>query len=576
MAGISVTLGNPGTLDTSFGGDGKVTAAVGTGRSLAFQVLVQPDGKIVAAGEAINGTYDDFALVRFTASGSLDAGFGSGGKVITAIGVGDDTPSGLLMQPDGKIVLSGSTFPGDLFATDGDAAVVRYTANGSLDASFSGDGKVVTSIGGDDRLTLGSAVLPGGKLLFVGLAGLSATNTEIALVRYTAAGALDTSFGGDGTVITSLGNGEDAALALAVQPDGKILVAGGFDNGTNSDALLMRFNADGSLDTGFGASGKVVNALGTGIDVITSIALQPDGKIVAIGTSEVAADDGDIFVMRFLADGSLDTSFGTGGKVMTKLSAGDELAFKVLVQPDGGIVAVAATIDEANNDFIALCYTPSGAPDTRFGGDGKVNIDFAGGTDAAAALALQDDGRLVIAGGAWTGSQSDIGVARVFGTTNSVKGSAGADTLTGAAGADTFKGLAGADIIKGGAGNDALVGGASNDKLTGGLGADKFVFDAPLASNRDSVLDFKPGQHDKIVLDNDVFAKLGAAGALKAGWFSADGAAHDANDYILYKASTGALYYDADGNGAGAAVQFATMGTTVHPTLHNTDFQIVD
>jgi uncharacterized delta-60 repeat protein len=293
-----------------------------------------------------------------------------------------------------------------------------------------------------------------------------------------------------------------------------------------------------------------------------------------VGGTEVAGDK-DIVVMRFLPNGSLDTTFGTGGKVVTKLSPQIDIAFKVLVQPDGSIFVVGGSVGVANADYTVLCYKPSGVLDTRFAGDGISSIDFDGGNDGSTCFAIQDDGRLVIAGQARTGTQLDVGVARVFGTTNSVKGSAGADTLTGAAGADTFKGLGGADIIKGGAGNDALVGGGGNDKLTGGTGADKFVFDAGLASNKDSILDFSASQGDRIVLDNDIFAKLGTPKTLGASNFAL-GSAHDSNDYIVYNASTGALYYDVDGNGATAAIQFATVGTTLHPSLNNTNFVIVD
>jgi uncharacterized delta-60 repeat protein len=574
--GIAVTLGNPGTLDTSFSGDGKLTASVGTGSSIGARVLVQPDGKILVGAESNNGDFSDFTLLRYNANGSTDSAFGSAGKLTVAFGSGDDYLYGLALQPNGGIVASGTTWPGDSFDTDGDAALVRFTGAGLLDGSFGSGGKVVTPIGsGDDGLAFGSAVQPDGKIVVAGFKYNSATDSDIAVLRYTTGGVLDSSFGSGGKVTTSLGSGEDAALALVLQPDGKIVVAGGTDSADDDvDFALVRYTTTGALDPGFGTSGRVITEIGPADDAVAAIALQADGKILVAGITD-NGHDSDIVLLRYLTNGSLDTSFGAGGKVITALSSENDIAFGIAVQPDGRIVLAAASDPFNNGDFVALCYRPDGSLDTRFDGDGIARIEFGAGIDSAAGIALQEDGRIVLTGQSWTGSHFDIAVARLFGTSNLVKGTAADDTLAGASGDDTIKGNGGVDILKGGAGTDMLYGGTGNDKLTGGTGADKFVFDTALASNKDSIIDFKPGEHDKILLDNDIFTKLGAPKALALANFAVEPAAQDANDYIVYKPSTGALYYDSNGNAAGGLVQFATLGTTTHPTLHNTDFVIV-
>lgn len=158
-------------------------------------------------------------------------------------------------------------------------------------------------------------------------------------------------------------------------------------------------------------------------------------------------------------------------------------------------------------------------------------------------------------------------------------GSDGNDTLSGGTGADWLLGGQGADSLIGGAGNDSLGGGAGNDKLTGGASSDNFVFDSALAANVDTILDFSHAQHDKIRLDNDVFTKLGSSATpvnLKARNFSVDGVAHDAKDFILYDPSSGKLTYDSNGSAAGGTHVFAVLGTTTHPVLVASDFQIVD
>jgi uncharacterized delta-60 repeat protein len=207
------------------------------------------------------------------------------------------------------------------------------------------------------------------------------------------AGALDPSFGGDGTVTTNLTSGEDYAAGLIVQTDGKLVVAGPASGGGGRFALV-RYLDDGSVDATFGADGKVFTNFTSGNDLASDLAIQTDGKLVAAGS----AAGGDRFALaRYNVDGTLDTSFGDGGKITTNFTSGLDFAFGVEIQADGKIVA-AGRAGGSGGRFAVARYNDDGSPDTGFGGDGKVTTNFTAGDDRADHVAVQDDGRLVLAG----------------------------------------------------------------------------------------------------------------------------------------------------------------------------------
>jgi uncharacterized delta-60 repeat protein len=302
---------DPGDLDRSFGRDGKVRTSFRTGATASALVL-QPDGKLVAAGNSNAGSTADFALARYHADGSLDATFGTGGIVRTPIG-GVAFAFALLLQPDGKLVAAG--FQG--FTST--IALARYHADGSLDAGFGTGGIVLTPIGtgaGASALVL----QPDGKLVAAGGA-LAGGPSDFALVRYHADGSLDPTFGTGGIVLTAFGS-DAGASSLVLQPDGKLVAAG-------ADFVLARYHADGSLDATFGTGGIVRTAISAGANALV---LQPDGKLVAAGGFSHFA------LVRYHADGSLDATFGTGGIVVTAFGS-HAAATALVLQPDGKLVA---------------------------------------------------------------------------------------------------------------------------------------------------------------------------------------------------------------------------------------------
>jgi uncharacterized delta-60 repeat protein len=252
---------------------------------IAHSVAIQSDGKIVVAGDTKNGTADSIGVARYNADGSLDTSFDVDGKKIlnfTNTSYNDSVRS-VAIQSDGKIVVAGSS--GELNEFD-DFALIRFNADGSLDTNFGSGGSVVTSILGQDDIVHSVAIQSDGKIVGAGETK-NGTYDEFALARYNADGTLDTSFGNaGGKVITNSNNNGDHSYSVAIQSDGKILLAGASDNTGNDDFALYRYNMDGSLDTSFGAGGKVVTAIGDGDDIGTSVAIQSDGKIVVAGHSK--------------------------------------------------------------------------------------------------------------------------------------------------------------------------------------------------------------------------------------------------------------------------------------------------
>jgi uncharacterized delta-60 repeat protein len=392
-----------GDLDTSFGTGGKVTTAIGSADDTAYSVVLQSDGKIIAVGQSNNGANTDFAVVRYNADGSLDTSFGTGGKVTTAIGSSNDNAYSVVLQSDGKIVVVGNSF-----SSVYDFAVVRYNANGSLDTSFGTGGKVTTQVGGSLSDTAYSVVLQSdGKIIAVGQS--NGANTDFAVVRYNADGSLDTSFGTGGKVTTPIGSGTDEAYSVVLQSDGKIILSG-YSVGANRDFAVVRYNADGSLDTSFGTGGKVTTPIGSGTDEAKLVVLQSDGKIIAAGYSYNGAN-ADLAVVRYNADGSLDTSFDTDGKVTTPIGSSSDEANSVVLQSDGKII-VAGFSNGATRDFAVVRYNANGSLDTSFDTDGIVTTPIGSGTDEAKSVVLQSDGKIIAAGYSNNGANTDFAVVR--------------------------------------------------------------------------------------------------------------------------------------------------------------------
>ena len=392
-------------------------------------------------------------------AGSLDLSFDGDGMVTTGNGASGNS---VAIQSDGKIVVAGSYFPG---GSNVDFAVTRYNIDGSLDLSFDNDGLVTTASGygsypevliqGDDKIVvaggsgsyfsiirynpngsldlmfdndgivstaIGSqvqasaiALQSDGKLVVAGAVS-NGTDYDFVIARYNPNGALDTTFDLDGIVTTPIGANDDKASSVKLQADGKIVVGGYSSNGTDDDFAIVRFDLNGSLDNTFDGDGKVILPIGNSWDQANSIAIQTDGKIVVAGYSIGSGLYGDFALARLNTNGSLDVSFDTDGKVTTQVGiAGDNIE-SIVIDSAGKIVAVGSAYDSSGTSAIwsVLRYNDNGSLDFSFDTDGIVMTDFGiGSISQASSVAIQMDHKIVVAGGGADSSfNSFLAVAR--------------------------------------------------------------------------------------------------------------------------------------------------------------------
>jgi len=389
-----------------FGYGGIVTTAIGVDDDRGHSTAIQVDGKIVVVGSSWESDYGGyFALVRYNANGSRDANFGTNGKVITDFGGGAEANS-VALQSDGKIVVAGFSYNG----SDQDFALARYNSDGTLDTGFGASGLVTTAVGDDLAECAWSVALQSdGKIVIVGYSS-SASIENYAVLRYNSDGSLDTDFGTDGVVITDLGDRHGEACAVAIQSDGKILVAGYAETDTLSteldyqvDFILLRYDSNGSLDTDFGTSGYVATTFGDNWHRAFSIAIQTDGRIVVAGEA-----DSQFAAARYNTDGSLDTGFGSEGKVTEAFGDFYSNCRSVALQQDGKIVMGGTESGRPSNKFALMRYDTDGSFDANFGIAGKVTTSIGNGWVYGYSLAIKSDGGIVLAGIADMDTTSNI------------------------------------------------------------------------------------------------------------------------------------------------------------------------
>ena len=399
----------PGQLDPSFGAGGTVVTEFPSSYSGARAVAVQADGGIVAAGFAHtnNSIISDFALTRYDASGALDPTFGTGGRVRTDFGGRFDEALAVAVQPDGRVVVAGNSSD----ANGSDMAVARYNSDGLLDTSFDGDGMALVDFG-SEASARAVALQPDGRIVLAGgvsqPVGGGCCVSDFALVRLTSVGVLDSSFDGDGRVVTDFlagaDNGHDVAQAVRVQADGRIVAAGAGVAGVVSvDFAVARYLADGSLDLTFSDDGLVTTDFVGYFDEIRDLAVDTGGRIVTGGQScEFPGNSDEVCdfgLARYTANGTLDRRFGRKGRVRTDLGADLSEGIRgVVVQADGRIVAAGDTSGPGASDVGLTRYRSDGRLDRGFGVNGVVITPVSPSTDEVGGLELQADGRLVVAG----------------------------------------------------------------------------------------------------------------------------------------------------------------------------------
>jgi uncharacterized delta-60 repeat protein len=391
-----------GSIDTSFGTAGVASTDFFATNDTLQSIALQSDGKVVVTGYTTNGANPHLAIARFSAAGILDTTFGTSGKVFQTYNFNGDYGQSVLIQPDNKIMIAGETFNGvgtynltsrftsagvmdttygaggyfqdtlsaaaiasnatllsnnDILATfhyapvTMDFALLKILASGALDTTFGTGGYVSTDFNGFSDFSYWITTDSSGRIL---VAGKPFNFTQdFGITRYTSQGVLDTTFGTAGKTIVDFASFNDSANSILVQSDGKIILVGEAINGGHNNFALLRLTSSGILDTTFGAAGFVISAFTGNNDRATAAALQPDGKIIAVGTANVAGTD-YFAIARYKTDGNIDTSFGTAGLITTHIGAGNNSVTSVALQPDGKIVVGGYANVSGTQDFIVL------------------------------------------------------------------------------------------------------------------------------------------------------------------------------------------------------------------------------
>jgi uncharacterized delta-60 repeat protein len=384
----------PGDLDASFGSGGVIDGVIGGVSDWISQVSIRSGGTLLAAGTAHNGADYDFALLRFTASGNLDTTFGDHGSKMIQMSSGNDDCSGLVVQPDGRIILAGSSGG---YASPC-IALARFLPDGALDDDFGTAGKVYATIPGGAMYANSIALLPDGAILTAGET-YNGSVYSIGLAKFTKDGDLDTSFGVNGIVSIAVGTDDSSASAMVVQPDGKIIVAGMGNDGTNTCCLLARLESSGQLDSGFGDSGTCLIPSGPSDSWLSAVVLQEDGKILAAGECIVDSFSTGV-LLRLTSSGNLDTAFGTEG-VVQLASTGGSSANALVMQGDGKII-VAGSIDLSTESAAFLIrYETTGEIDLSFGSEGVATTRIGDSYTSVRSLCIDPGGRIVAAGSSY-------------------------------------------------------------------------------------------------------------------------------------------------------------------------------
>lgn len=387
-----------GTLDVSFGSGG-IVQTVSTHE--AFGMTIQPDNKIIVAGSIYMGSgNDDIAIVRYNSNGSLDNSFGSNGIINVDFNGKNDAASSIVLQSDGKIIVVGSAQNSS--NNNSDIAVIRLNSNGTLDNSFAINGKYqldVDGFAGDKAVDV--RLQSDGKIVLAAMAGTDMF-AKIAVLRLNTNGSLDNTFDGDG-ILKAFSFGSftlSYPLSLALQSDGKILIAGS----KNNNFAVARLNTDGSLDNTYGTSGIFS---GTDMSSASRIYLQSDGKLLATYSH---ASQTSIIVIRLNSNGTMDTGFGTSGKVSTALGTPStyDFALDLAIQPNGKIIVAGSSYSTSTiSDFVVARYNSNGTIDNTFGATSNGTVITSVATtdeDRGKAVKLQSDGKIVVAGSKCTGS----------------------------------------------------------------------------------------------------------------------------------------------------------------------------
>jgi uncharacterized delta-60 repeat protein len=398
---VSRRLAN-GRPDSSYGVNGfSVPAAIGNAVG-----LLEPDGKMVVAGLTLNSP-QDFIIARYNTNGSLDASFGSNGVTVTDAGSSSDAITALAMQADGKIIGGGMSFRNGTSVF----ALIRYTTAGKPDPTFGAAGIVITAFDNTASIS-GVAVQTDGKIAAAG--DYNNGNGNFAVARYKTNGALDTSFDHTGTLVFSSGN-NDNITSLALQA-GRILVGGYFyDPSGDSHFEIARVTSAGGVDASFGQGGFTTTAFGNSIELLEALAVEPNGSIIGAGYTEPPTGVAVFAMARFTTAGSVDSSFGVDGQVVTMISdTSTDFLSCISIAPGGQILSGGSSFPLSTffNSFSLVRYTANGALDSSFAQGGILVADYPAQNIDYNQVFMEPDGKLLVPGTNTQGENSQNFISR--------------------------------------------------------------------------------------------------------------------------------------------------------------------
>lgn len=419
-----------GSLDNAFGNSGKVITDFGnTSSSFGSAIAIQIDGKIVVAGKNSIAGKTSCAIVQYNINGTLDNSFDTDGIVITNFS-NTTADFSIVIQNDGKIVVAGTKV---FNAGEGIVAfgVTRYNINGSLDIGFGNNGETILGGGYCNSIALQSD----GKILIAG--STSGYALDFSVVRLNSNGTPDTNFGiwGSGAAQFNVGPGGTYPAfnyggSVLVQNDGKILVAGTCKYSKDASPrrpVIFRLNSNGgTFDPSFGnggvSYGDIIDPnmnLGSYNDNIWCAALQSDGKILIAGSANTSWNNGDFSVLRLNNNGTLDYSFGINGSTIINIGTGIEEVRSIAIQSDGKIILAGSSIG-TGIDFALVRLNKNGTLDKTFNGDGKITTNIGSGDDFGCSVVIQSDGKVIVAGRTMNGAKGNFALVRYQGTKNLV------------------------------------------------------------------------------------------------------------------------------------------------------------
>lgn len=388
------------SLDSTFGVNGKIITSFNQDSFVSNLTL--KDDKIIVVGKVSNGQNFDWGIAKYNIDGSLDTNFGNNGKILKNLGVNDAIET-VITQPDGRILVGGYSQPSGNYLW----TLARYNSDGTQDNSFGTNGFITTSFNSNLSLIKKVRLQTDEKIVAIGYVN-NGSNDDVSVARYNADGSLDNTFGNNGIITTPIGGNNDRGTAGVLQPDGKIVVFGDYDAGGHDAVFLLRFNSNGTLDNSFGTNGKVVTQIGN-YDGARDILLQSDGKIVITGGTNNPSPK--MYLARYDSNGTLDATFGIGGKVIGSF-VNTHTSNTSLLLEDGKILVGGYENTGGIADFVLYRFNADGSLDTSFGTNGSFITSLGSGSDEIRSIALQNDGKIVAAGIVSNSSYNDWGLAR--------------------------------------------------------------------------------------------------------------------------------------------------------------------